>query len=146
MHAEVTRVWTCECCWYDIENEELRFCGKCGAPRDAEKPAPTAAPRPAAKRALPPPPAGYFVFRKMISPLVIRLLNVLGLLVFTGGGGYYLYLAYQESFANPGTLTAGLVLLILGNLLWRIACEILILFFSMHEVLVSIETRLAVHE
>lgn len=133
-------MWSCQRCYYENEKDETLYCGRCGVPRYAEDP-------PAAKiRKLPPPPVGYFAFRKMLSPLVIRLLNLLGLLACTGAGGYYLYRAYTESFVNTDTLVRGLVILIAGNIAWRLACEILILFFSMHEVLVSIETRLSVRE
>lgn len=132
-------MWSCLRCYYENENDEALYCGRCGAHRYAEEPAKS-------HPELPPPPAGYFSFRKMISPLIIRLINLFGLLACTGAGSWLIYQAYQESFTNTQTLVHGLLLLIPGNIIWRMACEILILFFSMHEVLVSIETRLSVRE
>ena len=133
-------MWSCLRCYYENENDDTRYCGRCGASRHAEEAAKTH------RHELPPPPAGYFAFRKMISPLVIRLINLLGLLACTGAGSWFLYRAYQQSFTNTEVLVYGLLFLLPGNLLWRMACEILILFFSMHEVLVSIETRLSIRE
>lgn len=133
-------MWSCQRCYFENESEETLFCGRCGAQRYAKEPAKPHHPE------LPAPPAGYFAFRKMISPLVIRLLNLVGFLACTGAGSYFIYQAYTGSFTDIKLLVNGLLLILPGNILWRMACEILILFFSMHEVLVSIETRLAVRE
>ncbi|MHB9107410.1 MAG: DUF4282 domain-containing protein [Armatimonadota bacterium] len=133
-------MWSCLRCYFENENDDTRYCGRCGAPRHAEEAAKTY------HRELPPPPAGYFAFRKMISPLVIRLINLLGLLACTGAGSWFLYQAYRESFVDLQPLLWGILLILPANIVWRMACEILLLVFSMHEVLVSIETRLAVRE
>ena len=78
----------------------------------------------------------FFNFKTMISPTLIKIIYVIGAVGilfgsfaaadgisgFTGGG------------SAGGAFTA-LLLLILGELFWRIACENMILFFSMHDIL-----------
>lgn len=39
------------------------------------------------------------------------------------------------------SLALGVAALVMGNLVWRIMCEGAILLFSLHELLVSIDTR-----
>ena len=86
-----------------------------------------------------PSKGGYFSFRTMISPKIIKVLHAIGLaaiiiigVVLTSQG-----LDYYRTY-----LGIGLALLILGPFVWRIFCEAWILAFSIHEVLVSIETKL----
>lgn len=72
----------------------------------------------------------YFSFKKIISSLLIKLLHLIGLLSITV---YGFYLMYQGEFVQ------GLLTLLVGNLIWRILCEGMIIIFSIHERLVSIE-------
>ena len=84
----------------------------------------------------------FLSFRKMITPIIIKILFWVGVAInvivgliaiissFTsrGGGGMFLY---------------GLLIIILGPVITRIYCEILILFFRMHDSLVEIKDLLA---
>ncbi len=84
----------------------------------------------------------FLSFRKMITPLIIKVLFWVGVaisvivgLVFVvssftarGGGGLFLY---------------GLLVIVLGPVVTRIYCEILILFFRMHDSLNEIKDLLA---
>lgn len=82
---------------------------------------------------------GYFSFRKMISRGLIKFAYSIGMVVITiisivmiiGGGQ-----------SKTELLLFGLLLLVFGNLFWRIICESTILIFSIHEVLVSIERKI----
>ena len=79
----------------------------------------------------------------------------------TCGGGFIFYSAFHPSVLPPALITLfseqglgnnspsvrfmlGLGILLPGNLIWRVICEAAILFYSMHERLVSIEDRLRV--
>lgn len=72
----------------------------------------------------------YFSFKKMISSLLIKMLHSIGLLSITIYGFYQIF---------QGDLVQGLLTLLIGNLIWRILCEGMIIIFSIHERLVSIE-------
>jgi hypothetical protein len=72
----------------------------------------------------------FFAFRTMITPFVIQVIFVIGLiLVVIGGIG---------ALANDQPII-GLALLIFGGLYWRILCELLIVVFRMNKSLDAIK-------
>ena len=78
----------------------------------------------------------YFSFTKMISTSIIRGMHKIGCGVLTIGG----LIAVKRGFdGNIEMVMIGIAVLIFGNLLWRLICEAWILFFRIHESLVSIE-------
>ncbi len=79
---------------------------------------------------------GFFSFRTMISPHLIKIIYVLGMMGLSIiGFGMIVY-------AEPAAMWMGPAVIVLGNLLWRIFCEGLILLFSMHDILGSIDKEL----
>lgn len=76
---------------------------------------------------------GFLAFRKMISVELIKAVYLLGALAIAGAG----FVAIVR-----GQLGAGLLVIIGGNVLWRLLCEGGILLFSIHELLASIERKL----
>lgn len=74
----------------------------------------------------------YITFEKMISSLLIKILHFIGLLSITI---YGLYQIFQSDFIR------GILTVILGNLVWRIICESMIVIFSIHERLTSIDYK-----
>jgi hypothetical protein len=153
----------CAQCGSELK-EESKFCEDCGAVQAARGSSSGGAAIPAAipvAKATPPVTAlstgtsripamqtegGYFPFRKMISPTLIKILYVLGMLGITAYGAYMAWQAWNE-MAGSGqsgdrqvlSLGTGLVVIVVGNLAWRLICESAIVAFSIHEVLVSIE-------
>ncbi len=98
----------------------------------------------------------FFAFRWMITPDIIKILYVLVLIfgnlsllgaVIAGAVGAFFY----SQATGLDTLImvaiivcdiiAGIIISILGNLAFRMFCEQIILFFSIHEILSSIENR-----
>ena len=85
----------------------------------------------------------YFSFKQMVSTRVIKLIYIVGLIVITCAGGFFVGgggVALQD-MPYGASFGVGLGILTGGNLLWRLVCEAWILLFSMHETLVSIETN-----
>ena len=80
----------------------------------------------------------YFSFRWMVSPTLIKIMYFVGVVVITLGP--VLNLARG---LTPSTFGVLLVALVLGNVIWRVICEALILAFSIHEILASIEDKLS---
>lgn len=72
----------------------------------------------------------FVAFRKMVTPVVIQVVFWIGVIVAVVG-------ALATMFR--GNFLAGLVALILGPLLVRIYCELIIVVFKMHESLVEIQ-------
>jgi len=84
--------------------------------------------------------SGYFQFKNMITTYIIKNLYVLGVIAIII---YSIELINRSSGygANEDLKLYGFALLIFGNLFWRLICEGWILFFSIHESLVSIENN-----
>ena len=82
----------------------------------------------------------FFSFRTMITPALIKVVYPLGIIAIVIGGILYVRSFY---FISPGVkFIIFLSFFVVGNLIWRIACEGTILFFSIHEILSSIEKNL----
>ncbi len=76
----------------------------------------------------------FFLFRAMVSPFLIKIIYFLVAVVITALGAH-IYISKKD-------VVLALLLIVVGNLLWRITCEVSILFFSVHERLTSIENEL----
>ena len=73
----------------------------------------------------------FFTFRRMVSSAIIKFVYVVGLIAITLGG-------IAQLFSEP--LNA-IVIIVMGNLFWRIFCESLILLFSIQQELVRINQK-----
>ena len=78
----------------------------------------------------------FLNFGKMVSSVIIKILYALGLIGLTISG-------FVLMFIDDDTILVGIALLTFGNLFWRLLCEGMILLFSMHENLVSINHALS---
>lgn len=74
----------------------------------------------------------FFEFKTMVSSILIKILYALGVLVITIGG---LITLFSESFIM------GLGAIIFGNLFFRLLCEAIIVIFSIHDRIVSIDKK-----
>jgi len=83
----------------------------------------------------------YFSFKKMISSTLIKIIYVIGAVLITIFGIVAMFgvLPYSSGIVN---VLWGLVILVLGNLIWRVTCEIWIVIFGIHDRLVSIESEI----
>ncbi|MFX0199229.1 MAG: DUF4282 domain-containing protein [Candidatus Hodarchaeota archaeon] len=98
---------------------------------------------------------GFFSFRTLISPIVIKIIYVLGMLGLTIGGIVMIKMGLdlmslgteklnifgRELFFNK-QIFIGIALIVLGNIGWRLLCEGWILLFRMRDILGSIEKHL----
>ena len=84
--------------------------------------------------------AEFFLFKMFITRPFIKIIYVIGAAAITllGLGSIFGLTMPFGSYA----VIMGLVTLVLGNIAWRITCEIWIIFFRMHDVLQSIDTSL----
>ncbi len=84
--------------------------------------------------------ADFLVFRTMITPVIIWLLFWIGVgLCILAGIGIILASLFT---GQSDRLLTGLAVLVLGPLVVRIYCELLILFFRMNETLTEIKHAL----
>jgi hypothetical protein len=84
----------------------------------------------------------YFGFRKLVTPALIKLSHLIGVVAITIVSIFAI--VSPDTFAAYGgdstrVMIMGMLVLVLGNLVWRMLCEGAILLFSLHEILVSLE-------
>ncbi len=88
--------------------------------------------------------AEYFAFRELVTPQLIKVVYLVGACFITAAGLLSIVSpdTLDEYEAGPiVTRLGGIAVLLVGNLVWRMMCEGAILLFSLHELLVSIDTR-----
>jgi hypothetical protein len=88
--------------------------------------------------------AEYFAFRELVTPQLIKVIYIVGACFITAAGILSILSpeTLNEYEAGPIlTRLGGILVLLVGNLVWRMMCEGAILLFSLHELLVSIDTR-----
>jgi hypothetical protein len=89
---------------------------------------------------------GYFSFQKLITTPFVKFIYVLGFIALTGGGiglaiwaGLGLRSATLPTRIGAYYIAIGVGSAIVGNLVWRVLCEIWIVLFNIHNLLDSIE-------
>lgn len=95
---------------------------------------------------------GYFSFQKLITPHFVKFIYVLGFMVLTAAGiglaiwaGLGLRSATLPTRMGVYYIASGAGIAIVGNLAWRVLCEIWIVIFNIHALLGSIAEE-ASHE
>jgi hypothetical protein len=86
--------------------------------------------------------ADFLSFRRMITPTIVQIIFWVGTALSLLVGGFMI--AVSATGANATSIIGviyGLVILLLGPLVTRIQCELLIVFFRMHETLVEIKEK-----
>lgn len=81
----------------------------------------------------------FLSFRKMITLQVIQIVYIIVACLITLGGLIMLF-SGEGSPSNffPGGAISGLFLILFGNLMWRMWCELIIVFFRMNNTLSDI--------
>jgi len=70
-----------------------------------------------------------------VSTVIVKFVYILGVIVFTISG-------LAIFFRGGIGILLGLGIIVIGNLLWRIACEGWVILFNIHDLLGSIEKNL----
>ena len=95
----------------------------------------------------------FISFDKMITPTIIKILFWIGvalsglfaiILIFTGLG--QMFSGFGEGFYGFLMVLLGLASFVVGTLMSRIYCELLIVVFKMQEALSSIDRKLDDHK
>jgi len=98
-------------------------------------------------RAVPRRRGGFFSFETLITPACILVAYVIGAAVITVAGLLMVALvltglAPEYTHTNrDALLVGGLTVLGIGNLLWRMLCEMVMLVFRIHEVLADLDDK-----
>jgi hypothetical protein len=91
---------------------------------------------------------GYFSFQKYITSAFVKAIYFLGFLALTAGGiglaGWAAMRLYEASIPRElgwSYVASGLGILFIGNLVWRVFCEIWVVLFNIHARLVSLDQK-----
>ena len=89
----------------------------------------------------------YISFKKFITPTFIMIIYVLGALVITIGS--FLLMLVDFNVAGQGVslgggvgIIIGIIMLIFGNLAWRILCEYWVVQFRIYEEIAALNRRM----
>lgn len=85
----------------------------------------------------------FLKFRKMITPAIIQILFWVGVAVSVISSLVVMAMSFNSYSGGVGVFLSGLLMLVLGPVVVRIYCELLILFFRMNENLTEIKNSLA---
>jgi hypothetical protein len=77
----------------------------------------------------------FLTFKVMITPFLIKTIYLLGVAILILVGIYAMISGPNEA------RVIGLLVFTIGNLFWRVWCELAILFFRMHDLLRSIDNN-----
>jgi hypothetical protein len=80
----------------------------------------------------------FLAFRTMVTPVIIQIIFWVGVLVCIIAGLVYIGFGVSRA-ASGANVGKGILLLVLGPLLVRVYCEILIIFFRINETLTEIK-------
>ena len=87
----------------------------------------------------------YFSFERMITTSFVKVIYFLGFLAITAAGvalavwaGMQLNDARIDRALGWRYVAAGVALLVVGNILWRVFCELWVVLFGIHAELVSV--------
>jgi len=84
----------------------------------------------------------FLKFRKMITPIIIQVLFWVGVVGAVITALVVMAMSFGSSGGGAAQFLGGLIMLVLGPVVVRIYCELLILFFRMNETLTDIKNGL----
>ena len=85
---------------------------------------------------------GFWSFDKMVSGNLITILYVLGLIAIIISGIILIINGSNSRYGGEMLIVIGVGIITIGNLLWRIICEGMIVIFKIFEKLNQIEKKL----
>ena len=83
----------------------------------------------------------FLSFRRMITPVIIQILFWVGVVLCVLGGLISIIQGASAHYGGGGAVLGGLLTMLLGPVLVRVYCEILIIFFRINETLSDIRNN-----
>ncbi|HEY9577996.1 MAG TPA: DUF4282 domain-containing protein [Pseudobacillus sp.] len=90
--------------------------------------------------------ANFLSFDKMITPTIIKIIFWIGVVMSALSGLSMIITGFNSYYGSGFAVLMGLLTLVLGPLLVRVYCELLILFFKMYDSMKNIERQMAANQ
>lgn len=85
----------------------------------------------------------FLKFEKMITPIIIQVLFWIGVAVCVIAGIIQIVSGINTPYGGGGSVVfMGILLLLLGPILVRVWCEIMLVLFSIHDTLLHIKNKM----
>lgn len=83
----------------------------------------------------------FLSFKKMITLQIIQIVYLVGAILLTLASLAMMFGGSSSDYGSlmPGGFVTGLIFLVCGNILWRVYCELIIIFFRINKTLGDIE-------
>jgi len=81
----------------------------------------------------------YLTFRRMITPVIIQILFWIGVVLCVIGGIIGIVQGAGAEYGGGRLVLFGLLTLFLGPVFVRVYCELIIIFFRIHDTLTEIK-------
>lgn len=83
-------------------------------------------------------PGEFLAFKRFLTPAFIQVLFWMGVACTTLNAIYWMWLGSESPMGGFWFVMMGLAMLVIGPLMWRVACEIAIVQFRIHDALLDI--------
>lgn len=83
----------------------------------------------------------FFSFDKMITPVIIKIIFIIGLIITTLIGLSMVFSGLRAHYGGGVQVFFGLIILIFGPVFVRVNCELMIVVFKIHEALEDIKRK-----
>ena len=85
----------------------------------------------------------FLKFKKMVTPIIIQILFWIGVVVSVIAGIIQIVSGINTPYGGGGSIVfMGILLLLLGPILVRVWCELMLVLFSIHDTLLKIKNKL----
>jgi len=92
--------------------------------------------------------SGYFSFQRYVTSYFVKVIYFVGFLAFTAAGlGLTIWSARRLQAGSLPTrlgwyyIGAGIGMLLVGNFVWRVFCELWVVLFNINDCLVSLDRK-----
>ncbi len=85
----------------------------------------------------------FFSFRKLITPSIIKFVYIIGMIIIIIFGIVVMFSGlprssygyYRDTGVTAAQIFIGILIIFVGNFLWRVLCENIIVIFNIHDIL-----------
>jgi hypothetical protein len=90
--------------------------------------------------------AKFLSFDEMVTPLIIKIIYWICIVCSVLGGLIKVLTGLGSRYGSGGAVLSGLLIIVIGPIIARIWCELLIVLFEIHKNLVDLNKKIVIPE